>query len=469
MRIDHLASISLSFALLACGEVESTNQLTDAPTSVEPPTVSLTVMKKGTGTGTVTSGPAGVTCGGDCGEAYAPGTIVTLTAMPDAGTTFVGWTGGGCTGTDTCVVTMNGDTLIEAAFARQQFTVTVTPNGNGTGTVTSTPAGIDCGATCSMNIDYPTMVTLTAAATNGSTFAGWSGGGCSGTGSCVQIMTASSTVTARFTCPGATFTYNGTIQDYVVPACASQVHLEAYGAQGASGVAGGAQGGLGGYAKGDRTVTPGQKLTVVVGGQGARFNGGTGVSSNANVAHGGDASEIWFASPSDRILVAGGGGGGGTGEGSYLGGDGGGGTCGANYCGGGGGKGFGGTGGPGGASGGGGIAAVHAGGGGGGGASSGGGGSCETGFPPTSCGGSGGPGVGGKGDPSQRIAHPVCYTIWNGTAGGGGGYYGGGGTSVGSCGGGGGGGGSSYTGSLANPVMTGGVRSGNGLVIITPF
>ena len=51
--------------------------------------------------------------------------------------------------------------------------------------------------------------------------------------------------------------------------------------------------------------------------------------------------------------------------------------------------------------------------------------------------------------------------------GGGGGYYGGGGTSVGNCGGGAGGGGTSWTGSLTNDVLTGGVQSGNGQVIIS--
>jgi hypothetical protein len=452
-----------------------------ADTAVQPSFAlnnSLVVTRTGNGTGTVTASDGSINCGTTCSHQYAPNTTVTLTATASAQSDFTGWAGGACSGSGACVVTMTAAAAATATFTLKKYLLQVNKAGSGTGTVTSNVGGISCGATCSSQLDFNTVVTLTAVATNGSTFTGWSGGGCSSTGSCVQTMTAISTVTANFTCPSSTFTYTGSLQTYVVPACASQVHLEAYGAQGASGVAGGLQGGLGGYAKGDITATPGQTITVVVGGQGTRFNGGGGgVSANVAVANGGDASDIRVGSTSisNRILVAGGGGGGGNGDGSYAGGAGGGGACGPNYCGGAGGKGYdpaggsAGTGASGGATGGAGITAFHAGGGGGGGASSGGGGSCQTGYPPMTCGGNGGLLFGGFGDSTQQTVHSFCYSTRNGTAGGGGGYYGGGGTSVGFCGSGAGGGGSSYTGSLTNPVMTGGVRSGNGQVIITPF
>ncbi len=51
----------------------------------------LRVLKMGLGSGTVTSTPAGITCGTDCSEIYAPSVSVSLTAMPDAGSTFLGW------------------------------------------------------------------------------------------------------------------------------------------------------------------------------------------------------------------------------------------------------------------------------------------------------------------------------------------------------------------------------------------
>jgi hypothetical protein len=77
--------------------------------------------------------------------------------------------------------------------------LSVSKSGTGSGTVTSNPAGINCGATCSYSFDNNASVTLTAAPTPGSTFTGWSGSGCAGTGTCTVIMDAAMSVTADFT------------------------------------------------------------------------------------------------------------------------------------------------------------------------------------------------------------------------------------------------------------------------------
>src|SRR5262245_39523983 len=60
-------------------------------TDNETPGFTLTVSKRGNGD--VTSAPAGINCGNDCSESYAPGTLVTLTAIPSANFNFVGWSG----------------------------------------------------------------------------------------------------------------------------------------------------------------------------------------------------------------------------------------------------------------------------------------------------------------------------------------------------------------------------------------
>ena len=78
--------------------------------------VVLTVAKNGTGTGTVTSSPAGITCGTDCTEPYNVGQSVALTAVAGANSAFAGWSGGGCTGTGTCTVTMTAATTVTATF-----------------------------------------------------------------------------------------------------------------------------------------------------------------------------------------------------------------------------------------------------------------------------------------------------------------------------------------------------------------
>ena len=164
---------------------------------------SLSLIKAGSGTGTVTSQPSGIFCGTACTADFATGSVVTLTAFPTAGSTFTGWQGGGCGGPNrTCLVLMNGNQTVTATFGGSSGpTLTVTKLGAGSGTISSAPPGIaGCAATCSAGFAPGTVVTLTAAPTGGSTFVGW-GGACAGTGSCIVDMSADQSVTAAFAPP----------------------------------------------------------------------------------------------------------------------------------------------------------------------------------------------------------------------------------------------------------------------------
>lgn len=58
-----------------------------------PGTYTLMVDKAGLGSGTVTSAPGGISCGVDCTEWFNKGTKVVLTASPEAGSIFAGWSG----------------------------------------------------------------------------------------------------------------------------------------------------------------------------------------------------------------------------------------------------------------------------------------------------------------------------------------------------------------------------------------
>jgi hypothetical protein len=75
----------------------------------------LSVSKTGTGSGTVTSSPAGINCGAVCTGTYTAGTVVTVAATPSAGSTLSAW-GGACSGTGTCVVTMDAAKSVFASF-----------------------------------------------------------------------------------------------------------------------------------------------------------------------------------------------------------------------------------------------------------------------------------------------------------------------------------------------------------------
>jgi hypothetical protein len=156
--------------------------------------LTLTVTKAGTGSGTVSSSPAGINCGADCLENYTNGTVVALTATAAAGSTFAGWSGeADCSDGS---VTVNATKTCTATFNVQRFTLTVTKTGTGSGTVSSAPTGITCGADCSELYNNGTTVTLTAAAAAGSTFGGWSGDVDCVDG--VVTVSANKTCTARF-------------------------------------------------------------------------------------------------------------------------------------------------------------------------------------------------------------------------------------------------------------------------------
>jgi hypothetical protein len=255
----------------------------------------------------------------------------------------------------------------------------------------------------------------------------------------------------------ATFAFSGAAQPFTVPAGVTQVTIAAYGAAGGGSTCrGSSAGGNGGLTLATVPVTPGETLTVTVGGYGdcqliggvitqvAGFNGGGlgGSGGYGTGAAGGGASDVRRGSGlANRIIVAGGGGGGGSYGGPFGGVGGVGGTT------------TGGTGATGMPSG------ALAGG-------VGGSGGTQT------AGGAGGTGV-VNGDPGTLGvggAGHIMSGFGSGGGGGGGGYYGGGagGSVVSGPGAGGGGGGSSYVDPSATGVsMMAGVQPQNGKVVIT--
>jgi xyloglucan-specific exo-beta-1,4-glucanase len=112
---------------------------------------------------------------------------VSVTASPATGYQFTGWSGGGCSGTGPCNVTMTGDTTVTATFAVVQYTLTpaVSPSGAGT-TLPLAPT----------KYNYNTTVIVTATPAPGYQFTGWSGG-CTVT-PCTVLMTSDKSVTASF-------------------------------------------------------------------------------------------------------------------------------------------------------------------------------------------------------------------------------------------------------------------------------
>jgi hypothetical protein len=132
-----------------------------------------------------------------CELEYEEGTEVTLVPVADPGSEFIEWSGD-CTGSGACELEMDANKAVTATFDEEEepaeeFALTIVKAGTGSGTVSCD------GGSCAAEYPEGTEITLTATAAQGSTFSGWSGGGCSGTGACEVTIDEDTTVTATFT------------------------------------------------------------------------------------------------------------------------------------------------------------------------------------------------------------------------------------------------------------------------------
>ena len=161
---------------------------------------SLQTTLAGSGSGSLSSSPAGINCPGVCSASYPVGIMVTLTPMPVSGSVFGGWSGD-CSGMGACTVTMDQMRSVTATFDPEPVTLNVlldTPGG-AAGNVSSNPAGIDCPGDCQQEYPPGTSVTLTATPEPGSALNTW-GGICSATIGpvCTATLNMSGGTTVQF-------------------------------------------------------------------------------------------------------------------------------------------------------------------------------------------------------------------------------------------------------------------------------
>jgi hypothetical protein len=177
----------------------------------------LDVTVGGTGEGSVaaTVGASTLSCvrrtgatTGTCSATAPFNTVVTLTATPEANSTFAGWTGA-CSGTGPCTVTIDRARSVGATFTRRQVALTVVVGGAGAGAITANGDRCELAAgqgsqSCTLRVDVASPVTLTAVPATGSEFGTWSGA-CASSGrspTCTITPTADASVGATFV-PGA--------------------------------------------------------------------------------------------------------------------------------------------------------------------------------------------------------------------------------------------------------------------------
>ncbi|HEU5197882.1 MAG TPA: hypothetical protein VFW70_24295, partial [Methylomirabilota bacterium] len=174
---------------------------TVAPAYRDIASVSLTK----TGMGTITSAPAGISCGPACTSAsfdFARNALVKLTPAPIVGWDFSGWGGtAGCSGTTPCSFNASAiSQTVTATFSIQLKTLKVTVVGSGAVTgpgFTCDESTTPCAPVFPYNATQP--LPLTPVAAPGFKFTGWSQD-CAGTlaTSCKPLMTANHSVTATF-------------------------------------------------------------------------------------------------------------------------------------------------------------------------------------------------------------------------------------------------------------------------------
>ena len=165
------------------------DKVVTATFTAQPPVI-YTLDVNTVGGGTVTWTPLGTE--------FVAGTLVTLTATADPNWSFAGWSGDLSGTANPTSITMNGNKAMTATFTQDEYTLTV--NVVGSGTVGKAPD--------QATYHYGDVVTLTATADPGWTFAGWSGD-LSGTANPTSItMNGNKVVTATFTQDEYTLTVN---------------------------------------------------------------------------------------------------------------------------------------------------------------------------------------------------------------------------------------------------------------------
>ncbi|SNR15434.1 InlB B-repeat-containing protein [Tenacibaculum jejuense] len=147
--------------------------------------------------GTITRNPITPTSG-----TYDFGTDVELTATPNAGYQFDGWSGDATGNTNPLTITMDADKTITAIFSKIQHTLTTNATN---GTITRNPVTPTSGT-----YDFGTEVELTATPNAGYQFDGWSGDATGNTNLLTITMDADKTVTAIFSKIQHTLTTNAT-------------------------------------------------------------------------------------------------------------------------------------------------------------------------------------------------------------------------------------------------------------------
>jgi hypothetical protein len=161
--------VGVTFKPSSLGPASATLGIGDAAVSLAGTgTATLTVVRAGTGTGTVTSSPAGIACGTTCSFPFSTGPV-SLSATADPLSEFTGWSGAGCSGTGSCVVSVASAATVTATFNPTPALLSIAPTGHAFLTVTVGDSAGPVSFTVTNSGGAPSD-TLTTSVTDGADF-----------------------------------------------------------------------------------------------------------------------------------------------------------------------------------------------------------------------------------------------------------------------------------------------------------
>jgi hypothetical protein len=121
LAVGAFCTISVAFTPSSAGVITGKVTITDSLAPAQAIALTgtgtnpkLTIIRVGTGFGTVSDGTSAINCGSTCSAQFPIGSVVTLTPTPLAGSRFSMW-GPGCSG-NPCSITINGNTTVKAYF-----------------------------------------------------------------------------------------------------------------------------------------------------------------------------------------------------------------------------------------------------------------------------------------------------------------------------------------------------------------
>jgi len=170
----------------------------------------ISVTKSGDGAGIVADDLLKLNCGDDCDGVYDLNTVVILSATPDTGSAFDGWTGGGCSGTETCEITASSLDTIDAVFVltpveeadlvitKTDGQTTVTPGGSTTYTIVVSNNGPSGVTDAFVSDTFPANLTCTYTSAGAG---GASGNTPTGTGNITDILSLPASASVTYTVP----------------------------------------------------------------------------------------------------------------------------------------------------------------------------------------------------------------------------------------------------------------------------